>query len=260
MASSFVLAVGVVRRAQRRGAALTHHLALIATVAITTVVWLAATWLTPPTDRDVLRTLLSHRAAGRAGLGRDSARVGRACPSDDLKLAFVGWLAGCAFVYSALFGSWTFPDGEPHGGSCLDGNRPRQRRHARARASSCSGRRDCRRAGARRGPADAPARRCRRTLSAAQAEAASAGRKAMMPLGRRRRSPLSRLRAGIASCGRCDRVCLVVAPDHDDVRRRYSRIDPPRSLRVDFVEQPTASARRRRCWPPRRSSATRRSW
>jgi hypothetical protein len=34
-------------------------------------------------------------------------------PAENLGQAFVGWLAGCAFVYSALFGAGQFLVGEP---------------------------------------------------------------------------------------------------------------------------------------------------
>ena len=79
------------------------------------------------------------------------------------------------------------------------------------------------------------------TLSAAQAEAASAGRKAMMPLGPQDggRPFLDYVLASLRAAG-CDRVCLVVAPDHDDVRKRYLQDHPPRSLRVHFVDQHAA--------------------
>jgi hypothetical protein len=42
--------------ANRNGAEIPSHLALVATVAITTVIWVAVTWLTPPTDRAVLHS------------------------------------------------------------------------------------------------------------------------------------------------------------------------------------------------------------
>ncbi len=103
MASSFVLAVGLLVL-ERNGVSIPSHLSLIGTVAITTVVWLAATWLTPPTDDATLRRF--YTLARPAGPGW--AAVRRACgglaPSDDIQAAFVGWAASCVFVYSALFG------------------------------------------------------------------------------------------------------------------------------------------------------------
>jgi glucose-1-phosphate thymidylyltransferase len=79
-------------------------------------------------------------------------------------------------------------------------------------------------------------------LTASQAAAAAAGRKAMMPLGAEgsTRPFLDYVLASLLAAG-CDRVCLVVAPEHDDIRRRYRGDHPPRSLEVDFVNQMTAS-------------------
>jgi glucose-1-phosphate thymidylyltransferase len=79
-------------------------------------------------------------------------------------------------------------------------------------------------------------------LTASQAAAAAAGRKAMMPLGGHEggRPFLDYVLASLRAAG-CDRVCLVVAPDHEDVRRRYLRDQPPRFLHVGFVNQATAS-------------------
>jgi Na+/proline symporter len=104
MASSFVLAV-VLLVFDLRGTAVPQHVALIFTVAITTFVWLAVTWLTPPTDETTLRRF--YALARPSGPGW--ANVRRATPglasTDDLAAAFVGWIASCAFVYGALFGS-----------------------------------------------------------------------------------------------------------------------------------------------------------
>jgi Na+/proline symporter len=104
MAASFVVAAALFAAA-RNGAALPGHVSLLLTVGITTAVWLAATWTTPPTDRAVLHAFYQRvRPAGPGwtAVRRDS---GGAPPSDDLRLAFVGWLAGCGCVYGALFGT-----------------------------------------------------------------------------------------------------------------------------------------------------------
>jgi Na+/proline symporter len=104
MASSFILSI-VLFVAARRGLVIPAHLSLIVTVAITTSVWLLATWLTAPTDPATLRRF--YQLARPAGPGW--AAVRRECgglpPFDDLRSGFVGWVASCAFVYSALFGT-----------------------------------------------------------------------------------------------------------------------------------------------------------
>ncbi len=103
MVSSFVLAVGLLVLEQN-GVSIPSHLSLIGTVAITTAVWLAATFLTPPTDGATLRRF--YTLARPSGPGWTAVRraCGNLAPSEDLQAAFVGWVASCVFVYSALFG------------------------------------------------------------------------------------------------------------------------------------------------------------
>jgi hypothetical protein len=75
-----------------------------ATVAITTVIWLAVTWLTPATDRTVLHSF--YRSVRPPGPGWVAVRheCGDLAPKGDLSLAFTGVLGGCLCVYAALFG------------------------------------------------------------------------------------------------------------------------------------------------------------
>ena len=104
MASSFVLALALFV-GERAGLVVPAHLSLIATVAITTAVWLAATWLTAPTDPQTLRRF--YQLARPAGPGWAAIRreCGNLAPFDDLRAGFLGWIASCVFVYSALFGT-----------------------------------------------------------------------------------------------------------------------------------------------------------
>jgi len=103
MASSFLLAVGLLVMRQN-GAAIPSHLSLIGTVIITTIVWLAATWLTPATDRETLHRF--YRLARPAGPGWSQVRreCGGLAATDDLAAAVIGSLASCAGIYGALFG------------------------------------------------------------------------------------------------------------------------------------------------------------
>jgi Na+/proline symporter len=107
MASSFLIGL-IVFLASQRGLAPPTHVLLVGTVAITTVVWLAVTWLTAPTDPGVLRAF--YRAVRPAGPGW--AHVRRECgglaSADDLSIATLGWITGCACVYSALFATGHF--------------------------------------------------------------------------------------------------------------------------------------------------------
>ncbi len=103
MASSFVLAV-IVFLLERQGAAWPSHVTLVVTVALTTAVWVAATYLAPPTDAATLESF--YRLARPAGPGWAAvrARCGGLPASDTLSTAFAAWLAGCVVVYGALFG------------------------------------------------------------------------------------------------------------------------------------------------------------
>ncbi|MEZ5315833.1 MAG: sodium:solute symporter family protein [Vicinamibacterales bacterium] len=104
MASSFLLAAGLFV-ANKAGAGLQGPGVLVTTVAVTTLVWLAATYLTPPDDDATLERF--YRLARPAGPGWRGVRraCGNLASSDDLRAAFVGWVSGCVFVYAALFGA-----------------------------------------------------------------------------------------------------------------------------------------------------------
>jgi Na+/proline symporter len=114
MASSFLLAVALLV-ARRRGVEIDASLSLVVTVAVTTTAWLAATWLTAPTDAATLGRF--YRIARPAGPGWSAVRraSGGLAPTDDLRLAFGGWALGCAFVYATLFGTGHFLMGHSTG-------------------------------------------------------------------------------------------------------------------------------------------------
>jgi len=104
MVSSFLVALGFAIAA-KTGHALPGHISLILTVATTTVVWVAVAYLTSPTDRT---TLLSfYKLVRPAGPGWESIRREAGLPPspDSLPNSLLGWVFGCAFIYSALFGT-----------------------------------------------------------------------------------------------------------------------------------------------------------
>src|SRR5437773_916822 len=103
MASSFIIAVGFFL-SQRSGAAIPGHVALLISVAATTIVWIAVTFLTEPTDRS---TLSSFYALVRpAGPGWNRVRTPDAPASpDSLPMSLLAWVLGCTFIYAALFGA-----------------------------------------------------------------------------------------------------------------------------------------------------------
>jgi Na+/proline symporter len=107
MASSFIVSIGLlVLRAQ--GTTFSSSMALVVTIAVTTICWVATAYFGPQTDR---ATLISfYRKVRPAGPGwapiRDAvgplADDGRTA-ADNLPMAMLGWFVGCTLVWSALF-------------------------------------------------------------------------------------------------------------------------------------------------------------
>ena len=104
MASSFVVALGFFI-ANKRGAEIPAHVALLVTIAVTTAVWLTTALLTPQTDRSTL--LAFYRKVRPAGPGWRSIRAeaGVGASPDSLPQAFLAWTCGIFMVYGALFGT-----------------------------------------------------------------------------------------------------------------------------------------------------------
>jgi dTDP-glucose pyrophosphorylase len=71
------------------------------------------------------------------------------------------------------------------------------------------------------------------TLSDAQARVADKGIKAMMPIGR---PFLDYVLSTLADAGYKE-VCLVVGPEHDEIRRYYTATAMPSRLRISFATQ-----------------------
>jgi Na+/proline symporter len=104
MASSFVVAVGFFV-AGKQGAAIPAHVSLLISVAITTVVWLAATWLTRPTDHAVLVSFYRRVRPAGPGWRRVAAAAGLGPSCDTLSAPVLASLLGCAAIYGTLFGT-----------------------------------------------------------------------------------------------------------------------------------------------------------
>lgn len=107
MAGSFAVAVGFFV-ARKAGVDVPTHVSLVASVAVTTLVWVAVTFLTRPVERETL--VRFHRLVRPAGPGwREVAAEAGSAPSPDrLSESFLGWFLGCLFVYAALFGTGSF--------------------------------------------------------------------------------------------------------------------------------------------------------
>ena len=81
---------------------------LIITVLVSTISWLSVTYLTSPSDRPTL--IAFYRLVRPAGPGwrRVRAEAGVGPSPDSMTVALGGWVLGCVFVYSALFGTGSF--------------------------------------------------------------------------------------------------------------------------------------------------------
>ncbi len=77
-------------------------LQLVIGVAITTVGWVAVTFLTPPTDPEVLRRFHDRIRPGGPGWTRVAGRLPGGA-GDSLPAAFLCWFLGVLLVYAAMF-------------------------------------------------------------------------------------------------------------------------------------------------------------
>jgi len=78
---------------------------MLVTVAITTAVWLAVTLLTPA-EPEAHLVAFYRRVRPSAALWKPIARLApEVPPARELKYNFLDWLAGCAMIYGALFGT-----------------------------------------------------------------------------------------------------------------------------------------------------------
>ena len=107
MASSFLVSVGLLVLA-RNGYQLSTHVALIVTVVITTILWVATAYLGPQTDRETLINF--YRKVRPFGPGWEPVRIAAGLRADDARgshenipLALLGWFAGCTVIWSSLF-------------------------------------------------------------------------------------------------------------------------------------------------------------
>jgi solute:Na+ symporter, SSS family len=110
MISSFGVSLALLAAA-RNGATISTHAALLITIAATTVCWLLAAYLAPPTDTRILTEFYRKVRPFGPGWARIRAMVGP-LPDDgtpeNIPMALLGWVAGCASIWSALFAVGNF--------------------------------------------------------------------------------------------------------------------------------------------------------
>jgi len=107
MVSSFAVSVGFLIL-NKSGVHVSTHVALMLTVAVTTVCWVLTAYVGPETDR---RTLIEFykkvhpfgpgwaRVRREAGISEEEARA----THENIPMALLGWVAGCIVIWSALF-------------------------------------------------------------------------------------------------------------------------------------------------------------
>lgn len=104
MIGSFVVAIGFFI-AKKNGVQVADHVSLIATVAATTAIWVTVTFLGPQTDRATLVSFFKLVKPAGPGWKSVQAEAGVGASAESPAQALMGWMLGCAFVYSALFGT-----------------------------------------------------------------------------------------------------------------------------------------------------------
>ena len=249
MISSFVIAVSLFA-ARKSGVAISDPIALITSVAATTVVWVTVTLLTRPTDPVTLRRF--YELTRPAGPGWRTVRRETALrPSrDSFPQMLLGWTAGVTFVYAGLFGAGSVIYGRTvaasvwavlfvASGLVLARVIPRlfsgEAASPGGESSAAADARPVRKAvilAAGRGTRmqvqdDTP-------LSAEQVAAAASGAKGAMPVGGR--PFLDYILTALADAGFRD-VCIVVGPHDDVIRARYGEGLRLTRLSVSFAIQ-----------------------
>ena len=96
-------------------------LVMIATVAITTIVWLAVTYLTSPEPNETLVAFYRRTRPSRTGWGPVAALAPDVTASSGGLSNLLDWIAGCTLVYGALFGVGKLLLGHPGTGLLLLG-------------------------------------------------------------------------------------------------------------------------------------------
>ena len=123
MVSSLAVSVSLLMLS-KGGVAMSSHAALLMTVAATTICWVAAAYLGPPTDRAVLIAFYKKArpfGPGWAEIRREAGELAPPATADNIPRALLGWVAGCATIWSALFAVGNFLYGRPTAAWLLTG-------------------------------------------------------------------------------------------------------------------------------------------
>ena len=114
MVSSFSISLVLLILA-KNGVHFSTHVALLMTIAFTTVCWVTTAFVGPVTDRKVLidfYTKVRPFGPGWKKIQKDAGLVdgwgGPRAEGDNIPLALLGWVAGCTMIWSALFSVGNF--------------------------------------------------------------------------------------------------------------------------------------------------------
>jgi hypothetical protein len=111
MASSFLVAVGFFV-AEKQGYHLASHAKLIYAVLLTTVCWVIAAYAAPPTDEATLvnfyRKVKPFGPGWRRFQQAEGLAPAEASTGENIPLALLGWVTGCAAIWSSLFAVGNF--------------------------------------------------------------------------------------------------------------------------------------------------------
>ncbi len=108
MLSSFCISLVILGLRKFGHAEIPSHDALLITIGFTTLCWVLTAYFGPQTDQATLiafyRKVQPHGIGWRAiRLAAGDAQTGAEASRDSLPLALLGWAAGCAAIWSALF-------------------------------------------------------------------------------------------------------------------------------------------------------------
>lgn len=107
MVSSFTISLVILVLKKQFGMQFSTHVALLVTVAVTTVCWVVASYLAPGTDSETLIAFYKKVRPFGPGWRRIRRETGvqpaGEATGENIPLALLGWTAGCAAVWSSLF-------------------------------------------------------------------------------------------------------------------------------------------------------------
>ncbi|HTU81426.1 MAG TPA: sodium:solute symporter family protein [Candidatus Acidoferrales bacterium] len=112
MASSFVVSLGFFAAA-KLGHPVDNDLSLPVTVLVTTVAWIATTYLTPPVDDATLDAFYARVRPAGPGWAGVRRRAGLPPSPDSPTLSLLGWVLALAAIYGTLFATGAFVYGRP---------------------------------------------------------------------------------------------------------------------------------------------------